>query len=148
MSDGPDEAGADSPRRSLSRRDARTRALELLFAADVRGLPLDGLLDAPDAGWVDDFTRRLVEAVALHRTELDAVIGERARGWTMDRMPAVDRNLLRLGLAEMLHIDDVPPLVAIDEAVELAKELSTDDSPRFVNGILAAVHRERVPEEG
>lgn len=127
----------------LSRTDARTRALELLFAADVRSVPAATLLDAGETGWVDDFTRLLVDAVTEHRTELDALIAERADGWTLDRMPNVDRNVLRLALAEMLHVEDVPTKVAMDEAVELAKSLSTEASPRFVNGILAAIARDK-----
>lgn len=144
----PDQAGAtdgadEQAPPALSRTDARTRALEVLFAADLRGVPAGMVLDAPDGGWVDAFTRTLVDTVSDHRTEIDAIIDERARGWSLDRMPGVDRNVLRLGLAELLHLDEVPPKVAIDEAVELAKSLSTDASPKFVNGILAAVARER-----
>ena len=127
----------------LSRTEARTRALELLFAADLRGVAVADLLEARETGWVDGFTRLLVETVAEHAEAIDALIGTHARGWTLDRMPLVDRNVLRLGLAELLHVDQVPPKVAIDEAVELAKTLSTDSSPRFVNGILAAVARDR-----
>ncbi len=125
----------------LTRREARTRALELLFAADVREAEAGSLMDAE--GWVDEFTRMLVELVTVHRATIDEVIGERADGWSVERMPAVDRNVLRLGVAELLLVDDVPPKVAIDEAVELAKHLSTDSSPRFVNGVLAAIARER-----
>ena len=129
--------------RSMSRTEARTKALEVLFAADLRGVPAGTLLEDPEGGWVDDFTRTLVTTVADNRYDIDQLIGERAEGWTLDRMPGVDRNVLRLGLAELLYIDEVPPAVAIDEAVELAKSLSTDSSPRFVNGILAAVARDR-----
>lgn len=130
----------DDDQPALTRREARTRALELLFAADVRETSPTALLDA--GGWVDDFTRLLVQTVVEHRAELDVIIAARAEGWSMDRMPAVDRNVLRLGVAEMLHVDEVPAKVAIDEAVELAKQLSTDSSPRFVNGVLAAIARE------
>ncbi len=126
-----------------SRSEARTRALELLFAADLRGVPVADLLASPDMGWIDDFTRLLVDTVAEHAESIDELITTQARGWTLERMPLVDRNVLRLGLAELLHVDEVPPKVAIDEAVELAKTLSTDSSPRFVNGILAAVARDR-----
>jgi N utilization substance protein B len=127
----------DRPGRHLPRREARTRALELLFAADVRGA--DPAVVMADAGWVDDFTRLLVDTVGGHLVELDELIGAHAEGWAVDRMPAVDRTVLRLAVAEMLHVDDVPPKVAIDEAVELAKALSTDSSPGFVNGVLAAI---------
>ncbi len=141
MSEGSQEHPATEEQPSLTRREARTRALELLFAADVRDALVSTLMD--DEGWVDAFTRVLVETVTEHRAALDQLISDRADGWTIERMPAVDRNVLRLGLAEMLHVEDVPPKVAIDEAVELAKHLSTDASPRFVNGVLAAIARER-----
>jgi N utilization substance protein B len=130
-----------SSRPSIPRREARTRALELLFAADIRDVSVTAL--ASDEDLVDTFTTRLVQTVVEHRLELDQMIGSHAEGWTLERMPVIDRNVLRLGLAELLYVDDVPPKVAIDEAVELAKQLSTDSSPRFVNGILAAVARER-----
>lgn len=126
---------------ALSRTEARKKALELLFAADVRGVPVATIVDAEP--WVDEFTRQLVEVVAAHRDTIDTEIGDRAEGWTIERMPAVDRNVLRLGVAELLHVDEVPPKVAIDEAVELAKTLSTDASPKFVNGLLAALARDR-----
>ncbi|WP_116715695.1 transcription antitermination factor NusB [Euzebya tangerina] len=128
--------------RALPRRDARAAALEVLFAADVRDRSAEALL-GDDGSFVDDFTRYLVEVVVHYRAQIDALIEEWADGWTLDRMPVVDRNVLRLGMAEMLHIEEVPAKVAIDEAVELAKSLSTDSSPRFVNGVLAAVARDR-----
>lgn len=112
-----------------------------MFAADIRDVSVTAL--ASDEGLVDAFTTHLVQTVVEHRLELDQMIGSHAEGWTLERMPVIDRNVLRLGLAELLYVDDVPPKVAIDEAVELAKQLSTDSSPRFVNGILAAVARER-----
>ena len=124
----------------LPRRMARTRALELLFAADVRGVA--PALVMATAGWLDDFTRLLVDTVVAYQPQLDEVIGAHAQDWTVERMPAVDRTVLRLGTAELLHMDDVPPKVAIDEAVELAKSLSTDASPKFVNGVLAAIARD------
>ncbi|MGI9016428.1 MAG: transcription antitermination factor NusB [Euzebya sp.] len=136
----PDDGGA-GVNTSLPRRAARTRALEVLFAADVRDVGPDGLLD--DGRWVDPFTRQLVATVVEHRDEVDQLIADRAEGWSLQRMPAVDRNVLRLGVTEMLFVADVPPKVAIDEAVELAKTLSTDSSPRFVNGVLAAIARAR-----
>ena len=131
-------------RGELPRREARTRALELLFAADLRGQPLasagHGALEGEDR--LDAFTRQLLAAVADNLLDLDRRISERSRGWSLERMPGVDRAVLRLGLAEMLYVDEVPAAVAIDEAVELAKTLSTDDSPRFVNGLLAAVAKD------
>jgi len=86
-----------------------------------------------------DYAVELVEGVASHRDRIDEILSTYAEGWTLDRMPGVDRGILRLGLYELLWRDDVPDAVAIDEAVELAKSLSTDDSPRFVNGILGRI---------
>ncbi len=124
-----------------SRHADRQRALALLYEADLRGdepvvvLQRSGGDDPPGA-----FTATLVEGVARTRPRLDELITTYARGWTIDRMPVVDRNLLRLGLWELLF-SDVPVAVVIDEAVELANELSTPDSGRFVNGLLAQVAR-------
>ena len=134
------EAGR-RPRASqrVSRRAARRRALEILYEADLKNAPIGAVLDAhvhgndPPAA----FTVELVRGVDAHRGALDDVIQAHARDWRLARMPVVDRNLLRLGLYEILHREDVPTAVAIDEAVELAKELSTGDSARFVNGVLA-----------
>lgn len=137
--------GPTAPARALPRHEARTRALQLLFAADVRGRPLGTAAEGAGEGAdrLDAFTLTLIDTVVANAADIDRVIGDRARGWTLQRMPVVDRNVLRLGLAELLFLDEVPAAVAIDEAVELAKTLSTDDSPRFVNGILSAVARER-----
>jgi N utilization substance protein B len=125
-----------------ARSKARKRALDLLFEADVRGVdPLDTL-----GAWVDradppvaDYTRSLVQGVASHGTRIDEVVATYARDWSLDRMPPVDRNTLRLAVYELLWCDDVPDAVVIDEAVELAKSLSTDDSAGYVNGLLARV---------
>jgi N utilization substance protein B len=121
-----------------SRRTARKRALDLLYQADLRGRLTNVLLT--EAGRGDDpppeFAVGLVEGVAGHRDQLDALITSYARDWTLERMPVIDRNILRLALYEMQHTD-VPQSVAISEAVELAKDLSTDDSAGYVNGILA-----------
>lgn len=88
---------------------------------------------------VNDYTVRLVEGIIANRSRLDDLLAEHAEGWTLSRMPAVDRSLLRLGLYELLFVPDVPDAVVIDEAVELAKSLSTDESPKFVNGVLGKV---------
>ena len=124
-----------------SRHAGRKRALDILYEADLLERPLTAVLadhleyeDPPGA-----FSAQLVRGVDRHRGELDTLISAHARGWRLERMPVVDRNLLRLGLYEMRYTDDVPDAVAIDEAVELAKELSTDDSGRFINGVLARV---------
>ncbi len=133
-------------RPTLSRHEARRRAIEVLYEADVlrRSIPETLQRAARDthAGPLDVFARELVTGVAEHLPDIDAVIGRHARGWTVARMPVVDRNILRLGVHELLDRDDTPPAVVIDEAVELAKSLSTDDSPRYVNGVLSAVLRE------
>ena len=125
-----------------ARSKARKRALDVLFEADVRGAsPLDTL-----SAWVDradppiaDYTRTVVEGVAARRPRIDEVIAGYAEGWPLERMPPVDRNTLRLAVFELLWCDDVPDAVVIDEAVELAKSLSTDDSPGYVNGLLSRV---------
>ena len=125
-----------------ARSKARKRAVDLLFEADARGVDAVTLLServgSPDVPPINDYTATLVEGVTAHREEIDRLITEYAEGWTLPRMPAVDRAVLRLGLYELFW-SDVPAAVAIDEAVELAKTLSTDDSPRFVNGVLGRV---------
>ncbi|SKB09978.1 transcription antitermination factor NusB [Aeromicrobium choanae] len=120
----------------------RKRALDILFESESRGLSAGGTLadrlevnDPP----VNPYTVGLVEGVAAHARQIDALLEEHSHAWSLDRMPAVDRNLLRIGVYEILYADDVPDPVAISEAVELAKELSTDESPRFVNGLLSKV---------
>ncbi|GAA1911456.1 transcription antitermination factor NusB [Nocardioides marmoribigeumensis] len=131
------------PHRS-SRSKARSRALTVLFESEVRGLSLDGTLqqrlddqDPPVAG----YTVELVRGVVDHQEEIDELLSRYSRDWSLTRMPAVDRNALRLAVYEMRHTD-VPDEVAIDEAVDLVTELSTDDSPAFVNGILGAILRD------
>jgi transcription antitermination protein NusB len=130
------------PAPAQSRRAGRRRALEILYEADLKGRPIPAVLVAhlDDAS---DFTLALVRGVHRHREELDALISAHARDWPLSRMPVVDRNLLRMGLYEILHDPDVPTAVAINEAVDLGKELSTDDSGRFINGLLARVAEQR-----
>lgn len=133
---------------ALSRHEARKRALEVLYESDIRrrdpAVVLLSALEDPHAEPIDGFAKELVEGVAANRSAIDEVIGEHARGWTVARMPVVDRNVLRLGVFELLYAQEPPPpAVAIDEAVELAKDMSTDDSPRYVNGVLSAVLRGR-----
>ena len=132
-----------------ARHKARKRALDILFEADVRGAdPLETLAQTRDRrvaageGDLPEYAVELVQGVTAHRERIDEVLSTYSLGWTLDRMPAVDRNLLRLGTFELLW-GDVPPAVAIDEAVELTRELSTDDSPAFVNGLLARIEGER-----
>jgi N utilization substance protein B len=121
-----------------ARSKARKRALDVLFESEQRGVdPLATLADrvASDAA-VNDYTADLVEGVVAHQARIDELLSAYAHGWTLDRMPAVGRAVLRLGTFELLWRDDVPDAVVLDEAVELSRSLSTDDSPAFVNGLL------------
>jgi transcription antitermination protein NusB len=120
------------------RSDARERALYLLYEAESKGIaPADALalqVLEPDA-----LTAELVAGVGEHRERLDAAIAARAKGWTLERMPVIDLNVLRIASYELAERPDVPVAVVLDEAVELAKRFSTDDSGRFVNGVLSAL---------
>jgi transcription antitermination protein NusB len=134
----------ESPKRgSISRRASRRRAVEILYEAAQRlADPVTLLADRVGAIEVDpvgDYTISLVEGVSAQRERIDELLAEHAQGWTLDRMPPVDLAVLRVGVYELLWASDVPDPVAIDEAVGLAKELSTDDSPRFVNGVLGRI---------
>jgi transcription antitermination protein NusB len=123
-----------------ARSKARKRALDILFEAEIRRIPVLGLLDertAEASPPVSPYAVELVRGVQAHRDQIDELLSAHAEGWTLDRMPAVDRNILRTGTFELLWQDDVPDAVAISEAVALARELSTDGSPSFVNGLLA-----------
>jgi transcription antitermination protein NusB len=122
-----------------ARSKARKRALDILFEAEVRGEPvLELLAERAAAGDppVSEYAAELVRGVQAHAEQIDALLDEHAQGWTLERMPAVDRNILRIGAYELLWSADVPDAVAISEAVVLAGELSTDDSSSFVNGLL------------
>ena len=126
-----------------SRSKARKRAVDILYEADQRDMDPVTLLavrvGAAEVPPVAEYTITLVEGETANRERIDELLTQHAEGWTLARMPAVDRAVLRLGLYELLWSDDVPPAVAIDEAVELVKSLSTDDSPRFVNGVLGRI---------
>ncbi|HEX6346982.1 transcription antitermination factor NusB [Umezawaea sp.] len=126
-----------------ARSKARKRAVDILFEADLRGEDpvtlVAGRVGSADVPPVNDYTVTLVEGVKAHQARIDDLISEHAEGWTLQRMPAVDRAVLRIGLYELLWATDVPDAVAIDEAIELAKGLSTDDSPRFINGVLGRI---------
>jgi N utilization substance protein B len=129
-----------------ARGKARKRALDVLFECEVRGLQLDGTLQQRlDAGEppVSDYTVRLVRGVVEHRSRIDALLSSYSEGWSLERMPAVDRNLLRIGVLEVLYVDEVPDVVAVSEAVNLARDLSTDESPAFVNGVLGNIVRNK-----
>ncbi|MBM3685712.1 MAG: transcription antitermination factor NusB [Actinobacteria bacterium] len=132
-----------------ARHKARKRALDVLFQADLRDVdPLTVLADAQrlrsDEGDVplNPYVAQLVEGVTSHRARIDELLSTYSLGWTLERMPGVDRSILRLGAYEVLW-GDVPEAVALDEAVALARELSTDDSPAFVNGLLARIAGQR-----
>jgi N utilization substance protein B len=134
-----------------ARSKARKRAVDLIYEADLRGAdPVTtlaeriALADPP----VNQYTIELIEGVAEHRAAIDRLLSDYSEGWTLDRMPGVDRAVLRIGLYELLWAADVPDAVAIDEAVELAKLLSTDESPKFINGILGRVLRDQLPAGG
>ena len=134
-----------------ARSKARKRAVDLIYEADLRGAdPVTtlaeriALADPP----INDYTIELIEGVTEHRAAIDQLLSDYSEGWTLDRMPGVDRAVLRVGLYELLWAADVPDAVAIDEAVELAKLLSTDESPKFVNGILGRVLRDQLPAGG
>ncbi len=140
-----------------SRRRAREHVLQALYTADMGQQDLKGALNAlwdslmddtdgafggrPADGEEVEFARQLAEGVEARREELDALIEESSTNWRVDRMSFVDRNILRMGVFELLHIDDIPPNVTLNEAVELAKRFGTVDSKAFVNGILDRVAR-------
>jgi N utilization substance protein B len=128
---------------AISRRQARRRAVEMLYEASQRDADAVTLLadrvGATEVDPIGDYTISLVEGVTTRRVQIDELLAEHAQGWTLDRMPKVDLAVLRVGVYELLWAEDVPDPVAIDEAVGLAKELSTDDSPRFVNGVLGRI---------
>jgi N utilization substance protein B len=128
-----------------ARRKARKRALDVLYEADLRDLPARDVLtqyvarlELPRPEHLG-YTIGLVEGVAEHWARIDELIGSFAEGWTLERMPPVDRNLARIAVYELLYEDEIDDAVAITEAVELARQLSTDDSPRFLNGVLGRI---------
>jgi N utilization substance protein B len=125
-----------------ARSKARKRAVDVLYAADLRGRSrLDQLAEEVSAGQppVNDYTVRLVEGVDEHAAEIDRLIDTHATGWSLERLPDVDRAILRMAVFELLWEDDVPDAVVMDEAVTLARTLSTEDSPGYVNGVLGAI---------
>jgi N utilization substance protein B len=127
-----------------ARSKARKRALDLLFAADLRGETGTDALErviAEGAAPTNPYTAILIRGVVAHQARIDEVLAEYSQGWTLERMPVVDRNVLRLGVYELLYAEDVPDAVAVSEAMALVTELSTDESPAFVNGVLGAVLR-------
>jgi N utilization substance protein B len=132
------------------RHGERRRALDALYQADVMGVRPLAVLEqwrAATGEEVPAFTEELVRGVDDHREDLDLLLGEAAEDWTIERMAAVDRSILRLAGYELLYGRDTPVAVAIDEAVTAAKELSTEDSGRFVNGVLGKIAREHAMRE-
>ena len=129
-----------------ARSKARKRALDVLYEADVRGMdPLEVLVsstarrEAEGQAPANEYAGELVRGVVAHLAEIDELLSTYSLGWTLDRMPAVDRSILRIGCYEVLWRDDIPDAVAIAESVALAQELSTDDSASFVNGLLGRI---------
>jgi transcription antitermination protein NusB len=137
---------AEGPKQSMpARRKARKRALDVLYEADLRDRPPGAVLtdyvarlERPLPEHLD-YARGLVAGVAEHIERIDELIASYAEGWTIDRMPVVDRNLARIAVYELLYVDEIDDAVAITEAVELARQMSTDDSPRFLNGLIGRI---------
>ena len=130
-----------------ARSKARKRALDILFASELRSedpvMALERAIEAGE-GPTNDYTSTLVRGVVEHLERIDEVLTTYSKGWTLSRMPAVDRNVLRIGVYELLWGDeDVPETVAVSEALHLVQDLSTDDSPAFVNGLLGSIMRDR-----
>ncbi|PVG82895.1 transcription antitermination factor NusB [Nocardioides gansuensis] len=128
-----------------ARGKARKRALDILYASEMRSEDPVAALDraiAEGEGPTNDYTSVLVRGVVEHRERIDELLASYSQGWTLERMPAVDRNVLRLGAFELLYVEDVPDAVAVSEATALVRQLSTDESPTFVNGVLGAIQRD------
>jgi N utilization substance protein B len=128
-----------------ARRKARKRALDVLYEADLRGVPIGEVLTAtldripaPRPQHLG-YAVTLIEGVAAHQDRIDELIASYAEGWTLERMPVVDRNLARIAIFELLYLDEIDDAVAISEAMELARQISTEDSPRFLNGVLGRI---------
>ena len=129
-----------------ARSKARKQSLDLLYEGDIRGqAPADLLAvrdvteEGPDARPIREYTKELISGIAENRRKIDELISTYAQGWDMDRLPAVDRNILRMGIYEILWCKDLDDGVAIDEALNLAKELSTDDSATYIHGVLGRI---------
>ncbi len=125
-----------------ARSKARKAALDLLYEGDIRKTSAINILNqrSGDLEYViREFTKELVQGVDENRRKIDELITTYSQGWDMDRMPVIDRNILRLAIYEILWSKDVPPAVAIDEAIELAQTLSTDDSSKYINGVLSKI---------
>ena len=129
-----------------ARSKARKRALDILYASELRRENPVEALDralADGEGPTNDYTATLVRGVVEHQAAIDDLLAGASEGWSLERMPAVDRNVLRLGAYELLYVDDIPDGVAVTEAMSLVRDLSTDESPAFVNGVLGTILRSR-----
>jgi N utilization substance protein B len=129
-----------------ARGKARKRALDILFASEMRSESPAVALDravADGEAPTNDYTAVIVRGVVEHQRRIDDLLRMYSEGWTLERMPAVDRNVLRLGVWEVLYAEDVPDAVAVSEAMNLVRDLSTDDSPNFVNGVLGGIVRDK-----
>jgi N utilization substance protein B len=129
-----------------ARSKARKQTLDLLYESDIRGSSVADLLilrdvpdEGPDARPIRDFTKALIGGISENRRKIDELIATYAEGWDIDRLPAVDRNILRLAIYEIVWSDDVEDGVAIDEALNLAKDLSTDESAGYIHGVLGRI---------
>jgi len=129
-----------------ARSKARKQTLDLLYEADIRSASAADLLalrdvaqDGPDARPIREFTKDLIAGITANRRKIDELISTYAQGWDMDRLPAVDRNILRLGIYEIVWIQELDDAIAIDEALNLARELSTDESAGYIHGVLGRV---------
>ena len=129
-----------------ARSKARKQALDILYESDIRSADPAAILESrdvveegPDARPIREFTRELIAGVVAHKRKIDELIATYAQGWDMDRLAAVDRNILRLGIYEIVWNDDLADGIAIDEAISLAKDLSTDDSATFIHGLLGKI---------
>ena len=129
-----------------ARSKARKRALDVLFESEARGVDAVSLLEDKTAAGdppVNVYTGVLVRGVQDHRVRIDQLLATYSEGWSLERMPAVDRNALRIGVFEVLYSDEIPDAVAVSEAVNLVRDLSTDESPAFVNGVLGHIQRDK-----
>jgi len=129
-----------------ARSKARKQTLDLLYEADIRSASAADLLalrdvaqDGPDARPIREFTKDLIAGITANRRKIDELISTYAQGWDMDRLPAVDRNILRLGIYEIVWIQELNDAIAIDEALNLARELSTDESAGYIHGVLGRI---------
>ena len=135
----------------LERTRSRRQALEILYQREITGQSADTILEErsynPEDGEPSEFCRELLAGVQEHQTRIDAELSEISEHWTVSRMPLVDRNILRLAVYEILFVEEIPPSVSINEAVEMAKIFGGDDSSKFVNGVLGKLAEQRLESE-